>query len=130
MSVAMIDRAKAASEAQAALDLLRRTSWLQNRLYSMPHETEGYCLGGALWRTQGCGLSFTWWGGCGPALMALADVIRAEYPERAFSEEFGEFGVSAPNETDLAAPVVVSFNNHPATVFADVERVLEKVAAG
>jgi hypothetical protein len=59
-----------------------------------------------------------------PYLATLAQVIRAEYPGRACRYPY--LGACCCGDND----VIIAFNDHDDTVFADVRMILEKAAAG
>lgn len=95
-------------DARAALELLRREGWWKEDGSFSAHR--GGCLA----------LAANWVNPDSEGLeTAIADVIREQYPERA--------RLLQANPADVH--VCVAFNDHPDTTFADVEAVLEKVAA-
>lgn len=89
---------------EEALDRLRTHGWTKGASMNSRGEM---CIGGAC-ETGEVGFS--------PAIQAIATVIRDQFPER------------VRDAINPSMGIVVRFNDHPDTTFADVERVLEKAA--
>lgn len=123
-----------------ALELIRDVGWWQS--LSLPARV-GHCMMTAVNAVARCRqyeLSGSWMTAFPPELKAgveatvtaMADLVRAEYPDRMPSWAVNYDHVLTVD--GMAAPVlnqglVIYFNDHPETRQDDVERVLEKLAA-
>jgi hypothetical protein len=104
-----------AAGAREMLEYLREHGWCKGKL-SLPGGQ--VCLRGARYLTRGeLGTAGLLTSSTLDLYDAITEIIRAEFPGR-IDPEWGVFSH------------VAEFNDHPATTWADVEMVLEKVAAG